>query len=106
MAGVLSGLFRYGESELDPAVQSEILLETARSEARVAILEIVLALLFGVWLDFFRDEAFRWVALFCLGTVLFLLIDAQARRSAAKRLVGSPYQVLPAKAPPGQPKRR
>ncbi|HET6398911.1 MAG TPA: hypothetical protein VFH47_05095 [Candidatus Thermoplasmatota archaeon] len=95
MAGLLSGLFNYSETELDPAVQAEILLESARIEARVAILEIVLALLFGVWLDFFRDDAFRWVALFCLATVLYLLIDAQLRRSAAKRLLGAEFQVLP-----------
>jgi len=38
----LTGLFRYGESELDPAIQAEILLESARNEARVAVLEVIL----------------------------------------------------------------
>ncbi len=88
MAGLLTGLFRYGESELDPAVQAEILLESARNEARVAILEIVLAVGFGAFWLHFTSQAFRAVAFFTIVTVLPLLVDATLRRSAAKRLVG------------------
>ena len=96
---LLRGLFRYGESEIDPAVQSEILLESARNEARVAILEIILALLFGLFLDLYRDPAFLYVALFCLITVTALLVDAQLRRSAAKRLLGPEVKAQPKPAP-------
>lgn len=93
------GLFRYGESELDPAVQAEILLESARSEARVAILEILLA--FGFAFAYrLEGEAVRAVALFAVITVIPLLIDAQLRRSAAKRLLGRGPQL------PGSPRRR
>lgn len=91
---------RYGESELDPAVHGEILLESARNEARVAILELVLALGFGLWFSF-RGDAFRAVALFALITVLPLLLDAQLRRMAAKRLTG----VGPRPARPATPQR-
>ncbi len=88
--GLLGGLFKYGESELEPAVHAEILLESARNEARVAILEIILALGIGMfWLDYFRDPAFLPLAVFVLVTVLPLLIDSGLRRSAAKRLLSS-----------------
>lgn len=88
MPGVL-GAFRYGESELEPAVQAEILFESARNEARVAILEILLAILFGVfWLDMFRDPGFTPLAAFVLLTVLPLLVDSGLRRAAARRLLG------------------
>jgi hypothetical protein len=82
----LSGLFRYGESELDPVVQAEILLESARNEARVAMLEVLLALCFGLFY-FFQGEPFTAVAIFALATVVPLLVDAQLRRSAARRLL-------------------
>ncbi|HLF16892.1 MAG TPA: hypothetical protein VI796_05625 [Candidatus Thermoplasmatota archaeon] len=102
--GLLSGVFRYGESELDPAVQAEILLESARNEARVAILEIILAIGFGVfWLDL-TSEAFRAVSFFTLVTVLPLLVDATLRRSAAKRLLG--VGPRPPPKPSGPPAKR
>ena len=85
--GPLSGLFRYGESELDPAVQAEVLLESARNEARAAILEALVAIGFGLFLGF-RSAGFQAVAWFAVITVLPLLIDSQLRRSAAKRLLG------------------
>lgn len=85
MAKPLSGLFRYGESELEPAVQSEIHLETARNEARIAILEILLAVGFGVWNGMFSESS-GLVYLFCLLTVVPLLVDGTLRRAAAKRL--------------------
>lgn len=84
----LPRFLRYGESELDPAIHAEILLESARNEARVAILELVLALGFGLWFQF-RGPAFSAVAIFALVTVLPLLLDAQLRRLAAKRLSGT-----------------
>ncbi len=68
-------------------VHAEILLESARNEARIAILEIVVALFFGGILGF-ASFAFQMVALFVLITVIPLLIDAAARRSAAKKLRG------------------
>ena len=83
--GLFSGIFRYGESELDPAVHAEILVESARNEARVAILEIVLALGFGAFLDF-GDPRFRAVALFAFFTVVPLLVDSFLRQTAAARL--------------------
>ncbi len=84
----LPRFLRYGESELDPAVHAEILLESARNEARVAILELVLAIGFGLWYGF-RGDAFRAVTVFSLITVLPLLLDALLRRMAAKRLAGT-----------------
>jgi ABC-type spermidine/putrescine transport system permease subunit I len=86
VAGGLTGLFRYGESELDPAVQAEILLESARNEARAAVLEIILAFLFGLFLAFDSRE-FRFVAFFAVATVVPLLVDSQLRRAAARRLL-------------------
>lgn len=83
----LEGILRYGESELDPAVRAEILVESARNEARLAILEIVLALLFGAILGF-SDARFTMVGLFALITVVPLLVDSAVRRSAAGRLRG------------------
>lgn len=99
--GLLSGLFRYGESELDPAVQAEILLESARNEARVAILEVILAVGFGAFWTGFGGDDFRAVAFFTLVTVVPLLVDAQLRRSAAKRLVGIGPRPAPRGPPPG-----
>lgn len=98
---MLGGLFRYGESELDPAVQAEILLESSRNEARVAILELLLAVGFGLVYGF-ESDPFRAVALFALATVLPLLIDAQLRGSAARRLLGMGPR--PASAAPPKPK--
>ncbi len=94
---MLSGLFRYGESELEPAVQAEILLESARNEARAAVLEILAAVGYGVW-ESFRGPAFRAVAIFATVMVIPLLADAQMRRSAAKRLLGlAPHPPKPVK---------
>lgn len=76
----------YGESELDPAIQAEIHLETARNEARIAILEILIAVGFGVWLELFSTEA-KAVYLFTLLTVVPLLVDGALRRAAARRLL-------------------
>lgn len=83
----MAALFRYTETEIDPIIQAEILIETARSEARAAILEIVLAIGFGVWFGF-GDPVFRGVAIFCILSVLPLLIDGFLRRSAAAKLRG------------------
>ncbi len=94
---MFGGLFRYGETELEPAVQAEILLESARNEARAAILELLFAVGFGVWYKF-RGEAFQAVAIFAVITVLPLLIDAQLRRRAARRLLGlAPHPPKPLK---------
>ena len=89
-----SGLFRYEESELDPAVNSEILLESARSEARVAILIIAVAIGFALYYRF-QGTAVQATSLFALITVVPLLFDAQLRRSAAKRLRGKGPQLPP-----------
>jgi hypothetical protein len=89
-----TGLFRYGESELDPAVHAEILLESARSEARVAILIVLLALGFCLWYKF-QGEVVAAISIFAVLTVLPLLIDAQLRRSAAKRARGRGPQPMP-----------
>lgn len=83
----LQGIFRYGESELDPAIQAEILLESARNEARVAVLEVVLALGFGLWYGLGSAPSVA-VAWFCVLTVVPLLVDSQLRRAAARRLLG------------------
>jgi hypothetical protein len=92
----LTGLFRYGESELDPAIQAEILLESARNEARVAVLEVILALGFGLWYGLGVPASVA-VAWFCVLTVVPLLLDSQLRRSAARRLLGGyPRPPLPA----------
>ena len=85
---LLSGLFRYGESELDPAVHSEILLESARSEARVAILILLLAIGFDLWYKF-QGPITAAISLFAVLSVLPLLVDSQLRRSASKRLRGT-----------------
>ena len=85
--------FPYTQTEVDPIVRAEILIESARSEARVAILEILLALLFGLYFGFVGG-AFRAVALFCLATVVPLLVDSAIRRAAAKRLEGTGPQPL------------
>jgi hypothetical protein len=84
----LTGLFRYGESELDPAIQAEILLESARNEARVAVLEVILALGFGLWYNLGSAPSIA-VAWFTLLTVVPLLLDSQLRRAAARRLLGA-----------------
>lgn len=69
-------------------MHAEILVETSRSGARIAILEILFALGFGVVLGF-GDPAFRAVALFALFTVVPLLVDSALRRRAAARLMGA-----------------
>jgi hypothetical protein len=96
------GLFAYGESELDPAVHAEILLESARSEARVAILIIAVALGFALYYNF-KGSIVAATALFALITVAPLLLDSQLRRSAAKRLRGKGPQ-LPPRRPAGGPR--
>ena len=96
MAGSGLGIFRYTESELDAPVHAEILIESARNEARVAILEILLALAFSLYFGFKGSEV-RVLALFTLITVLPLLLDATIRRSAARRVLGRGPQ--PAKRP-------
>lgn len=68
-------------------VQAEILFESSRTEARIAILEVLVALGFGVWYQA-QGEVFRGVALFCLLTVIPLLVDSALRRKAATRLQG------------------
>lgn len=80
------GIFSYTESELEPAVHAEILVETSRNEARIAILEIVLALGFGAWLGFGSPE-FTAVAIFALITIVPLLLDASVRSRAAARVI-------------------
>lgn len=100
---LVSGLFRYGESELDPAVHSEILLESARSEARAAILILLLGVGFALWYRF-TGPIVAATSLFAVLSVLFLLVDAQLRRTAAKRLRGKGPQPQP-RRPPGAPPR-
>ncbi len=77
----------YLETELDPAIQAEVLVESARAEARIAILEILLAIGFGVYFGW-ASEAFSGIAWFVLLTVVPLLLDAAVRRNAAKQLEG------------------
>lgn len=83
----LSGLFGYGESELDPAVQAEIQFETARAEARLAIWALLVTFGVGLWYQF-RGPEFTGATLVALVTVVPFLVDAQIRRSTAKRLAG------------------
>lgn len=87
MASSGLGVFRYTESELEPAVHAEILIESARNEARIAILEILIALGFAVYYGF-RGDVVRGVSIFALITVLPLLLDASMRRAAARRVMG------------------
>ncbi len=97
MPGV-TAMLGYEETELDPAIQAEILYESSRTEARIAILEILIALAFGVWYQL--QGPFRAVALFALLTVVPLLVDAALRRKAASRLQGiGPRPALPPGAP-------
>lgn len=85
---LVTGLFRYGESELDPAVHAEILLESSRSEARVAVLICLLAVGFALWYNL-KGPIVAATSIFAVLTVLPLLVDAMLRRSAAKRLRGT-----------------
>lgn len=87
MAGGLAAWLGYTETELDPAVQAEVLIESARAEARIAIVEILLAVGFGAFLGM-ATPAFRAVAWFAVLTVLPLLVDAAIRRQAARILDG------------------
>jgi hypothetical protein len=80
-------MFRYTQTEVDPVIQAEILLESGRSEARIAILELLLAIGFGVWFGF-TDPMFRGVAMFAVITVAPLLLDSALRRRASSRLRG------------------
>jgi len=91
---LVTGVFRYGESELDPAVASEILLESARSEARAAILILLLGVGFALWYRF-EGPVVSATSIFAVLSVVFLLGDSQLRRSAAKRLRGKGPQPMP-----------
>lgn len=77
----------YMESELDPVIHAEILVESARSEARITILVILLALGFGVW-NGFGSAVFRATSLFAVLTVAPLLVDAWLRRRASEKIRG------------------
>jgi ABC-type spermidine/putrescine transport system permease subunit I len=88
-------IFNYTESELDPAVHAEILVETARNEARIAVFELVLALGAGLLLNF-GDPRFRAIALFAFITVVPLLVDSFMRRAAARQILGDGPQPKPA----------
>ena len=83
----MPGLLRYTESELDPVVHAVSLLESARNEARMAIFEIMLALIFGAFLGF-SDPRIQVLAWFVLITVVPLLVDSAIRRAASSRLKG------------------
>lgn len=87
MAASLARWFGYEDTELDPAIQAEILVETSRTEARIVILEIFVALGFGAYYGM-ADPTFRAVSIFALVTVVPLLVDASVRRRAAARLRG------------------
>lgn len=91
---LVTGVFRYGESELDAAVAAEILLESARAEARTAILILLLAVGFGLWYRF-QGPIVGAVSIFAVLSVLPLLVDSQLRRSAAKKLRGRGPQQPP-----------
>lgn len=86
MSNTLARWLGYEETELEPAVYAEILTETARTEARISILEILLACGFGLWTQF-QGDVFRAVAVFTLLTVVPLLIDSALRRGAADRIL-------------------
>ncbi len=75
------------QTELDPAIQAEVLVESARAEARIAILEILLVAGFGVYYGW-GTPVFRGIAWFALATIVPLLLDSFVRRDAAKRLEG------------------
>lgn len=86
MGNPLARWLGYEDSELDPAVHAEILTETARTEARVSILIILLAFGFGLWLRF-EGEIFRAVLIFALIVLVPLLVDSAVRRGAADRIL-------------------
>lgn len=86
MSNPLARWLGYEDSEIEPAVHAEILTETARTEARVAILTILLAFGFGLWLRF-EGDVFRAVTIFALIIVTPLLIDSAVRRGAADRIL-------------------
>lgn len=77
----------YTETELDPPIQAEILVESSRTEARISILLIIVALGFGVWHGM-GSQVFRNIAVFCLIGVVPMLVDAALRRRAATKLLG------------------
>lgn len=88
MAGrSLAAWLGYEETELEPTIQAEILVETGRTEARIAILEILVAFGFGAVYGM-GSPTFRAVTIFALLTVVPLLIDSGVRRRAAARLRG------------------
>ncbi len=86
----------------DPFVEqlkhAEILVESSRNEARVAILEIVLVFGFGAWLGF-ATETFRAVAIFALLTIVPLLLDASLRSRAAARVMAGQARASQANRP-------
>ncbi len=87
MAGGLAAWLGYLETELEPAIQAEILEETSRTEARIVILQVLTALVFGAIVGL-GSELFRAITIFALVTVVPLLIDSGVRRNAAKQLQG------------------
>lgn len=80
-------MFRYTQTEVDPVIWAQILLESARFEAAVAIIEILIAIGFAIIFGW-TDPVFRGVAIFCLITVIPLLIDSAIRRRASEKLRG------------------
>ncbi len=87
MAGGLAQWLGYLDTELEPAIQAEIMAETSRTEARIVILEILAAIVFGA-IEGMGSPIFRGVAIFALITVIPLLIDSAIRRDAARQLQG------------------
>jgi hypothetical protein len=87
MSGGLAGWLGYLDTELEPAIQAEILIETSRNEARITILELLILFIFGAIYGIY-SEVFVALAWFCILTVGPLLIDSGVRRSAAKQLEG------------------
>jgi hypothetical protein len=95
----LADLFGYGETELDPAVQSEILFETARAEARLAIWALLVTIGVGLWFKF-QGYEFRGAVIVAILTVFPFLVDSAIRRKAADRLRGVGPQPPPRGPPP------
>lgn len=87
VANGLAQWLGYLDTELEPAIQAEILAETSRTEARIVILEILAAIVFGA-ITGMGSDVFRGVAIFALITVIPLLVDSAVRRNAARQLEG------------------
>lgn len=78
----------YGETEMDSVLRSEILLETARAEARIAIWGLLVALGVGLWFNFV-GPIFRWTVAYGLIVCVPLLVDSILRRRGSKFLRGT-----------------